>query len=206
MGLEENWKTIAGYEGYYEVSDLGNVRSLDRGNRKGKLLVSNTGKYKGVFLCKLGTIKRKNIHRLVAETFIPNPENKPLVNHKDGDKHNNKLENLEWCTHQENMNHAYENNLIPPYTDELREIRRQAKLGKKLSEGTRSKIVTALGKSIKCIEDNIIFNSIKEASEFYRIPKTSFHRKFKNGEKILGKQFIEWYNCKQHESTNINNQ
>lgn len=113
--MEEIWKDIVGYEGKYQISNLGNVKSIyykKKTNKKDPhILVGN--KYKGrnpyryVNLSKYGKIKSVKIHRLVAEYFIPNPENKPYVNHKDGDKGNNRVDNLEWVTPLENNLHAY---------------------------------------------------------------------------------------------------
>ena len=102
----ENWKDVVGYEGLYEVSDLGNVRRTKSG-RPLKPLKRQHG-YLGVQLHGKGGNERNfktfSIHRLVAEAFIPNNENKPEVNHKDEDKANNRVENLEWVSHKENMN------------------------------------------------------------------------------------------------------
>lgn len=115
---KEEWRPIQDYEGIYEVSSLGRVRSLDRYvqgrngskcNRRGRQLrlTSYHNGYVIVTLCKPNSKKKRGIvHRLVAEAFIPNPENKPVVNHKNGIKHDNRLENLEWCTHSENNIHA----------------------------------------------------------------------------------------------------
>lgn len=104
---EEIYKSVVGYEGFYEVSNLGNIRSLPRG-KKGKVKQMKPTKqhYYNIDLCKHGEIKRWLMHRLIAIAFIPNPENKPMVNHIDGNKHNNRLDNLEWVTGSENQKHA----------------------------------------------------------------------------------------------------
>ncbi len=122
--MEELWKDIKGYEGLYQVSNLGNVRSRYKFNvRKNGAVVGEQYKiikpipykkedYLRVTLCKDRKKKIKRINRLVAEAFIPNIENKPEVNHIDGNKLNNKVNNLEWCTTKENIRHAYRNNLM----------------------------------------------------------------------------------------------
>ncbi len=114
----EIWKDIVGYEGLYQVSNLGRVKSFDRYVRngtsnknikRGKILspcVNPKCGYMQVNLIKDKNKKIKTIHRLVAEAFIPNLENKPCVNHIDGNKQNNKIDNLEWVTHSENTIHA----------------------------------------------------------------------------------------------------
>ena len=110
---EEIWRPIDGYEGLYEVSNTGLIRSLDRfvGNRnriKGKILSIKIEKngYCSVALFKYGKMKRYLVHRLVAQEFIPNTEGLPQVNHKDEDKTNNRVENLEWCTAKYNINYG----------------------------------------------------------------------------------------------------
>lgn len=110
----EYWKTIEGYEDY-EVSSLGRIRS-NKSNRKSIILKERYSKdgYIQYALLKNGKAKYIRIHRLVAEYFIPNPENKPTVNHKDGDKTNNCVENLEWATLSEQIQHAYDLGLKKP--------------------------------------------------------------------------------------------
>lgn len=105
----EEWKHISGYEGLYRVSNFGNVMSLYRD----KLLRPrrHSGGYMRVHLSKNGESKDFYIHRLVALEFIHNPENKPEVNHKDGNKDNNHVSNLEWSTHSENQKHSFDNGL-----------------------------------------------------------------------------------------------
>lgn len=118
--MEEIWKPIKGFESYYEVSNLGNVRSLDRDVKSGihnwklKSRVLKPQKYKNgylfVSLSKNGTVIQKILHRLVAFEFVDGYNKTLEVNHKDFDKNNNKAENLEWCTKSENHKHLYKNN------------------------------------------------------------------------------------------------
>ena len=102
----EIWKEIKDYEGLYWISNLGRVKS------KRKTLQSIDGKYLKVGLSKNGIQKTKHIHRLVAETFIPNPYNKLQVNHKDENKKNNNANNLEWVTQKENANYGKRNEKV----------------------------------------------------------------------------------------------
>ena len=104
----EKWLPVVGYEENYEVSDNGKVR-----NRKTKNEIVQTyiNGYKRVNLWKENKYKSRRVHRLVAEAFIDNPLNKRTVNHIDGDKTNNNVDNLEWMTHSENNKHAYNSGL-----------------------------------------------------------------------------------------------
>lgn len=113
----EFWKDISGYENYYQISNYGNVRSLDRvicnglGGKmkvKGMIIEPRRGTYLSIGLTKQGKKKTFLVHRLVAVTFLPNPNKLPYVNHIDGNKFNNCDDNLEWSSETHNANHAYD--------------------------------------------------------------------------------------------------
>lgn len=106
--MQEIWKDIQGFENLYKVSTDGRIKA-----RTGKIIkpYNNGFGYLTVHLYKDGESHSRKIHRLVAEAFISNPERKPQVNHIDGDKSNNHVDNLEWATQSENMQHAYSNGL-----------------------------------------------------------------------------------------------
>ena len=122
--MVEEWKDVVGYEGIYEVSNHGQVRTHKNkttytnrhGIRHWKQRVlkekSKANRDVRINLWKNGKSKDFLVHRLVAEAFIPNPKNKPTVNHIDGNPRNNRVDNLAWATFYENNNHAFDNNLI----------------------------------------------------------------------------------------------
>ena len=101
----EEWKNVIGYEGLYEVSNIGNVRNVRR-NTLLKLSKNNYG-YIQVYLYKNGIRTGLKVHRLVAEAFLPNPDGLPQVNHKNEDKSDNRVDNLEWCDHKYNINYGH---------------------------------------------------------------------------------------------------
>lgn len=123
MFIISTWKDIPGYEGIYQASPDGLIRSCDRTvnhtdgrvrNLKGKVLAGRKARkgYLQVLLRKDKSSISEYVHRLVAKTYLPNELNLPEVNHIDGNNQNNNVNNLEWCTRKHNMAHAKENNLI----------------------------------------------------------------------------------------------
>jgi hypothetical protein len=117
--MQEIWKDVKGYEGLYQVSNIGRIKRLrtetrDKRNRvrikNEVILVQNTinsGRYL-IQLSKHGKVERYLVHRLVATSFLPNPFNKKTVNHLNGNYQDNRVENLEWATHSENLKHAWD--------------------------------------------------------------------------------------------------
>ena len=156
-----NYKPIKGYEKYYLIYDDGRVWSI-RSNKFLKPKVEWTG-YLSVDLCVNKQKTRIKIHRLVAEAFIPNPNNLQYVNHKDKNKQNNKANNLEWCTIEYNVN--YNEN----YSQEER-IKRQG----------------IIGKPILCIETNTIYKSASEASKQLNLSRSHLSNVLNGRKKTAG--------------------
>ena len=151
----EQWREIPGYEGLYEVSNCGRIRKGDRL----KSLRSDKGGYLNVWLSKNGIQKCLKVHRLVALAFIKNPEGKRTINHKDGNKQNNNVENLEWATHSENIMHANETGLRV-----VTEAQRKAAsiTGQKTCDANRPR------KPVICIKNgtSVEFESVHEGARF----------------------------------------
>ena len=128
--MKENWRDIKGYEGLYKVSNLGRIKSI-RNNIYLKPNLQSNG-YLRISLSKNGKVQYKNIHRLVAEAFIKNDNEYPIINHIDGNKLNNNVDNLEWCSYQHNNKEA---------------IRLKLNVAKKGKDNHRSKVITQYDKN-----------------------------------------------------------
>ena len=167
----EIWKDIDGFDGDYQVSSYGRIKSLKKNVEK--ILKTHTNKKTGyayVGLCKDGKVFTNTVHRIVAEAFIPNPDNLPCVNHKDEDKLNNNVDNLEWCTYEYNLNYG-------THTQRAKATKKQNGTDMLLYEYScknrdylNQKIRERQCKQIAQIDKNTgeilkIYNSIKEAEE-----------------------------------------
>lgn len=157
----EIWKDVPDYEGLYKASNYGNIkrcyktyfcghntkRVLEEQEIKGDII---RGGYKRIVLCKDGKNKKFMVHRLVAQMFIPNPENKPFIDHIDGNPLNNRVENLRWVTHTENMNN--------PITLKRKSV---AAMGNHMKG--RFGALHHNSKKVKCIETGSVYGGIAEA-------------------------------------------
>ena len=143
MTNEEIWCPIKDYEGLYEVSDQGRVRSLKFGKERVLNPVRDDGGYLLVNIWKNGEKKMCKVHRLVSQAFIPNPDNLPEVNHKDEDKTNNKVSNLEWCDRKYNQNYG------------TRTKRQAEKLSKPILQYTKSGEFVKEWKSMNDVQRNL---------------------------------------------------
>ena len=151
----EEWRDIPGYECLYKVSNLGRIKR----NGRLKTFRLDRGGYLTVWLCKDSEQKNYKVHRLVAQAFIPNPNNKLTVNHIDGYKQNNAVENLEWATHSENIIHANKTGLRT-VTEAQRRAARET--GKKTCELNRRH------RPVFCRIDDVCheFESVREGARF----------------------------------------
>lgn len=143
---QEQWKPIEGTDGKYEVSNLGHVRT--NGKRPGLLTLTKQPSGYRYAMIELSNGKQKNcrVHRLVAEHFLPNPDNLSEVNHKDGNKDHNRADNLEWCTRSYNVKHSFDTGLKQPHrwTDDERKQISERNKGQIITPEQREKISQAL--------------------------------------------------------------
>ena len=183
--MEEIWKDIKGYEGLYKVSNLGRVKSVHFNHSKKvteKILkpIKDRDGYVDAFLYKNGKVKHFKMHRLVAQAFIPNPNNLPQINHIDENVNNNRVDNLEWCTVGYNINYGKRNEKV---SNALKGRKRSEEYKKNLSKS----ISKSRGKKIICITTGEIFNTIKLAEIKYNIDHSSIIRCCKGKNKSAGK-------------------
>ena len=145
--MEEIWKDIKGYENLYQISNLGNVKSLNyRCTKKEKLLklCKDSDGYLNVNLCKDGKSKTMKVHRLVAEAFLDNPYNLPQVNHINECKTDNRVENLEFCDNRYNINYGTRNERVS------------------IAVSKANKNNIKLSKKVICVETNIVYPSTRD--------------------------------------------
>lgn len=189
----EIWKDIAGYEGLYQVSNLGRVKSLPREKWNGKAIVYKkeiirkqrvrADGYVSINLDKDGQQKWFKVHRLVAEAFISNPNNKPCVDHINTIRNDNRVENLRWVTRKENMNNSLTKKKISEaFTGENNPL-----YGKKHSEEAKKKMSESSKKKVVCVTTGIVFDSAKEAGEFYCCNNSHIAKCCKGKAKSAGK-------------------
>jgi hypothetical protein len=172
---KEQFKDIKGYEGSYQVSNYGKIKSFKR-NPAGDILKLKKNRlgYMEVSLNDSGKARTFLVHRLVASAFIDKIEGKPDVNHIDGDKSNNNVENLEWCTKSENSRHAYNNN-IKGFKDSIHE-----NLERINKEKSYSKII------LKKNNEILVFNSTTDASKKIGTHRDNITRYIRKGWKCAG--------------------
>lgn len=171
---EEVWKDIDGFTIQYQISSLGRVRRV---TELGFVFLkpNNCNRYTAIGLFKNGKQRQYKIHRLVALSFIPNPENKSQVNHINGDKLNNSISNLEWCTSKENIRHSWDNGLRF-FTD------KQKKLSSEMCK-KRLGINSPCSKRIVSECGNYDFASQREACIFFKVSESHMSNML-NGKKI----------------------
>ena len=180
----EMWKAIEGTDGRYEVSNTGKVRSnnyLGHGKQQELSLAKDQKGYLRVRIYKDGSRQTVKVHREVAKAFIPNPENKPEVNHKDGDKENNHVENLEWATPSENTTHAYDSGLkekTRAWCRQMGSTSGRAALAKEREK--RKTPITATRLSDGAVFE---FTSQAEAAEKTGTPQPNIHKVLKGSRK-----------------------
>ena len=221
--MTEQWLDVAGYEGFYQVSNLGRVKTVQRYEPKRKRIIQEKIRtlvavhgYLNCELWKEGKHKRYAVHRLVATAFIPNPEGKPQVNHLDGDKSNNSVTNLEWCTASENEYHANETQLKRAYdrsgdknpmygkhhTEQAKQLIKAVHVGLKHTEETKTKMSKAhkgrkftnehkvnIGKSLS--ETKMGMRKMTNGNEVRFVLRDDIPQRLKEGWKFASKKRVK---------------
>lgn len=183
-----NWKDVDGYKGLYQVSDNGEVRSFYHNPPLLlKKSMTTTGYYK-VELAKDGKKKSLRVHRLVASAFLPCVEGKSLVNHIDGNPLNNNVNNLEWCTQKENVNHALKIGL-----KKLKSINAEQYSEYKTEGKTIIQIASEIGVSRKRLIQEFDKQGIDHSNDKYHIKREELIKLFDKGCK--NKEISELFNC-----------
>lgn len=177
------WKRVSGYEDLYLINEYGVIMS-QKNSRIIKPYVRGNG-YACVHLSKNGEFNTVNVHRLVARHFVPNPHSFEVVNHVDGVKTNNHYKNLEWCTHSNNIRHAWKNDLIK-ITEKSRKASSQNMINY-IESGGRNKAVI-------CKETGITYKSLSEASRQENIQESSINKALRGVYRTAGGYHWEYAN------------
>lgn len=218
--MTEIWKDIQGYEGFYQISNLGNVKSLERVIDKGngilqhrkERIMNKRESVDGYYVAKLNVNKKSKsiaIHILVARHFIDNPNNYPEVNHKDCNRKNNQVDNLEWCTHQQNVEYSKQLGHYktksgcdnPNYKNDTLKIKYKNNPTLAKINNSRPREQNGRCVKIRMINNDVIkdFNFIREAAEYLIVNgytngkvnsiRSNITNAIKNNKKYLGCTF-----------------
>lgn len=207
--MREEWRDVVGYEGYYMVSNMGRVKSVERMRWSGingggyvtvqerilKLCDKGQG-YLSVNLYKDGKRKQYSVHRLVGQAFIPNPNNLPIINHKDENPKNNNVDNLEWCTQKYNINYGTHNKRM---AEKLRGRKHSEEHNRKVAERLTnnpktSKAVFSVDKVTGEIKE---FPSAHEAERQTGIAQSDICRCLKGRRKSIGGFYWHYVNSEE---------
>lgn len=217
---EEIWRDIEGYEGLYQISNIGRIKSLDRKfwngytwcNKKGQMITINKKrKYSEVKLCKDGKSKNHSVHRLVAFAFIEGYFEGAEVDHINTKKKDNRVINLRWCSRKENCNNeltkkhnseaqkglqAGENNPMygKHHNEEAKSKISKANKGRKRSEEHKKRVKEASSKKVICIETGQIFDSMTEAGEVLNVSRCNISECCTGKRKTAGGYHWEFVN------------
>lgn len=185
--VKEIWRYIDGYEGLYQVSNFGNVRTLKFGKKRILKPSKDKDNYLKVTLCKDGKLKTYKIHRLAAFAFIPKIEGKNHVDHIDGNRQNNNVNNLRWCNQKENNNF-----------DLARKHKSEATKGRIGAWKGKTGALHNSSKAVLCVELNKVFGSVREAERELNINHSSISECCLNKRKSAGGytwKYIELLHC-----------